>query len=178
VYQAVGTLTTGTLAITHSQTPASGRYALFGMVQWEMPVNSTGRTPYQSGTFSSNTGSGTTGTVSITPSGNGGTRHWAAFVHATAEVGTPDSTDWTWAELHDASTTSIALHVEHIAAGGVDETATYTWATSSAWLGAIWEQKSPLYNAQYVDIPIYAVGGEVDGEGPAGSPSGVWATIN
>ena len=122
--------TTGTLTITLSQTAASGRYVVIVIPGARRSTN-----PY-TGTADSATGTGTTGTVNLGTQ-HGGSWRFGFWSHAAAELVTPDTTGATWAELHDQSTTSIALEVQYTSGG--DYTHTATWATSSRWMGIVIE---------------------------------------
>lgn len=162
VWQGKGTPATGAFTIVHSQIPASGRWAVFGIPTFADATTTSGgtRDPYLAGTVAKASGSGTTGTVTLATDGDEpGGRSWSFFVHATAEVSSPDATDWAWTELDDANATSIALQVQCVLAGGVDTTATATWATSSAWLGIHLVQQAPGSAAALVDAGNIRSGG-------------------
>ena len=179
VWEGRGTPDGTALTITFSQAPSSGRYCWLDA----RSANRASGSGVQA-TWSATGSSGTTGTVSSI-TGLGGTTMIGFWSHSTAQVHTPDTTDVTWTEWHDASTTSIALQVQ-AALGGGDKTHTSTWATSSRWMGIVVELKCYNYfPAAIFDDDIIVMGAmqaqllteDEEGAVAAGKPSGVWAIL-
>lgn len=192
-----GSPSAGTISIVLSQTAAAGRYAVIQQTAQNTSANPAGYSNTNSGTAAS-------GTVAVAVANRtAGRRVFSFWGHRIAEAATPDSTDLTWTELHDATTTTAALEAQYV--DGVDETASASWATSSSWLGIAMEVKAGLYLAfqsntldaidnapHYNNWGFPSLGGEGygggrggldllgdigDGEGAniPGKPSGTWA---
>lgn len=123
------TATSGTIAITHNAIPTSGRYVVMQQTQVDPSVNPINNSW-------TNTGTGTTGTVTPTACANMLHSYWG---HNATETTTPDSTIATWVEVHDGGAAAMNIEVQHIFGG--DGSATATWATSSLWAGAVVEFK-------------------------------------
>jgi hypothetical protein len=91
-----------------------------------------------------NTGTGTTGTVTLSAAGNSENIELAAFVHL-ANEGTTPRTNWTEPVGSDGNFNAPATGVEaQYRTDTFETTVSATWATSSAWLGVALEIKAAL----------------------------------
>lgn len=169
-----GSPTSGTITITFSQTPASGRYAVIYDEDYDCTSNPVQQTV-------TNNGTGTTGTVTFGAPTTGGKCH-GFWSHAAAEATTPDSTGSTWTELHDQTTTSIALETQWLL--GFDTTHTATWASNVGWAGIGVEMKAAskvnpvafddadeMLIIENLSTPVLLEDGGAD------EPHGVWAIM-
>lgn len=163
----------GTIAITLSNAPTSGRYVVVQQTDVDNSVN-----PISSS--AQGNGNSTTGTVVVTASKN---RVITFFGHNATEVTAPDATGATWTELHDPG--AVAMNIECQWLAGGDFTNTATWATSSIWAAAAAVFKIHTTAVKFFESdPLVKIGGlaillDSDEEGPnlPGKPSGVWAIV-
>jgi hypothetical protein len=96
----------------------------------------------------SNTGSGTTGTVTLSAAANSNNRPFAAFYHGTNESKT-FRTNWT--ELDDLGGTGPTRNLEtQCRSDAFETTASATWTTSGVWSGIAVELKN-LGGTLYVE---------------------------
>lgn len=133
-----GSPSAGTISIVLSQAAAAGLYTVLQQRRADTSANPAGYS-------NTNSGTATSGTVAMSAANRtAGRRTFSFWGHRIAEVTTPDSTDLTWVEIDDNTTTTAALETQYI--DGVDETASASWATSSSWLGIAMELKAALYS--------------------------------
>lgn len=162
----------GTIAITLSNAPSSGRYVVVQQTDVDNTVN-----PISSS--AQGNGSGTTGTVVVTESKN---MVIAFFGHNATEQTNPKAFS-TWTELHDAG--AVAMNIEAQWLAGGDFTDTATWPTSTTWGAAAVVFKIHTTAVKFFESdPLVKIGGLArifsdDEEGPnlPGKPSGVWAIV-
>lgn len=180
----------GAVTITFSRTPTSGRYN----IAEHRGFGDTSVDPIQQS--ANNNGTGTTGSVSLTPTK--GLFEWSFFMHAVNEAVTPDSTGSTWTELSDTGGTTISLELQYLnGATDLGGTASATWLTSSDWAAVAMEYKNFSHSADArtsaTDYLVAASTGKSTLPGAHGSsavsqgdgneddggstPGGVWAIV-
>ncbi len=94
-----------------------------------------------------NTGTGTAGTVTLSAAGESRNRPLSFFVHLANEVTNPRA-NWTETAGADGNFNTPATGAEgQFRSDAFETTATATWTTSSAWIGAALEIKALIHTA-------------------------------
>jgi hypothetical protein len=148
VFAGHGAGSTGAITITPSQTPAAGRV----VVLEQLTAPGSGLSAPFSSHVNTNSGTGTTGTVTVTGLDQVGGKVFTFFGHRINEVASPEAG---WVEHTDLGTTTAALETQEFK--GSDPGGSATWATSSSWLALGAEMKNASYAAVIDDIaPVWA----------------------
>lgn len=92
-----------------------------------------------------NSGTGTSGSVTLAAAGHADNRPIACFSHQTQELATPDGA---WTEVDDMSNSGPAIGVETQWDTDGFQNASASWATSSAWIAMASELKATVVSGE------------------------------
>jgi hypothetical protein len=130
--------TTGVTTLTFASAPAAGFFSFFQATG----VDLTGGVAAAFVQTPTNTGSGTSGSVTLAAAGNAANRPISFFIHAVKEATTP-RTNWT--ELDDMLGTGPDRCLEtQYRSDAFETTASASWATSTDWGGIAAELKATV----------------------------------